>query len=106
MLVGRPPLAYDLLKAAYRARFQKDLEKTVMDELSFKTKGAMQVALLGDWRDQPQSGRTPEMESGVGVGGFGGMGGQGGQVNQQMVADDLKVRLPRVGVGSPTESPS
>ncbi|ORY62705.1 hypothetical protein BCR35DRAFT_355111 [Leucosporidium creatinivorum] len=91
ILIGRPPLAYDLLRSAFQARYSKSLEKTVLDELSFKTKGAMQVALLGDWKDQPMGGRTGDMESGLGgVGGFGGMGAVHAQVNQQMVQGDLQ----------------
>lgn len=109
ILIGRPPLAYDLLRAAFQARYSKALDKTVLDELSFKTKGAMQVALLGDWKDQPMGGRTGDMESGLGgVGGFGGGGMSGGhaQVNQQMVQQDLQVSFDRLRSLQPPLTPS
>lgn len=83
LLVGRPPLAYDLLKAAFQRRYNKSLEKTVLDELSFKTKSAMQVVLLGDWHDMPNGGRSPEFEQGLPPAGY------GPPVNQQMVQDDM-----------------
>lgn len=97
ILIGRPPLAYDLLKAAYQRKHNKSLERVVLDELSFKTKSAMQVALLGEWRDMPNGGRTPEFENGAsaGVGGAGGFAGAGmhapHQVNQQMLGEDMTV---------------
>lgn len=91
-------MAYDLLKAAYQRKYNKSLEKVVLDELSFKTKSAMQVALLGEWRDLPNGGRTPEYENGSSAGGMGGAGGfaAGGmlaahQVNQQMLHEDMTV---------------
>lgn len=110
--MGRPPLQLDLLKAAFKATYNKTLESVVLDELSFKTKGGMQVrrehvtevsgrslthspspklqiALLGEWRDQPNGGRTPDLENGVtgaGVGGFGGGAGGGAAINQQLIA--------------------
>ncbi|KAK4050593.1 hypothetical protein OIV83_003319 [Microbotryomycetes sp. JL201] len=83
LLIGRPPLAIDLLKAAFQKAYNKSLEKTVLDELSFKTKSAMQVALLGDWHDMPNGGRAPEFENGIQPGGF------APQVNHQMIQDDL-----------------
>ncbi|KAK4054957.1 hypothetical protein OIO90_003298 [Microbotryomycetes sp. JL221] len=86
LLVGRPPLAIELVKAAFQKRYNKSLEKTVLDELSFKTKSAMQVVLLGDWQDMPNHGRTIEFENGIQPG-F----GMTPQVNHQMIQDDLLV---------------
>ncbi|SGZ12646.1 BQ5605_C028g10519 [Microbotryum silenes-dioicae] len=92
VLIGRTPLAIDLLKAAFQAHTGKSMEKEVLDELSMKTKSAMAVALLGDWRDQPNMGRTPENEAGQGgAGGVGGfVGAAPAQLNQQMVQDDAQ----------------
>ncbi|KAM0791684.1 hypothetical protein ACM66B_003958 [Microbotryomycetes sp. NB124-2] len=86
LLIGRAPLALDLLKAAFQKQYNKSLEKTVLDELSFKTKSAMQVALLGDWHDMPNGGRSPEFENGVQPGAFGAP-----PVNHQMIQDDLVI---------------
>ncbi|SCV73439.1 BQ2448_7365 [Microbotryum intermedium] len=92
VLIGRTPLAVDLLKAAFQAHTGKSMEKEVLDELSMKTKSAMAVALLGDWKDQPNMGRTPENEAGQGgAGGVGGfIGAAPAQINQQMVQDDAQ----------------
>ncbi len=47
------------------------------------TKTAFAVALLGNWADQPNNGRTPDNESAQGA------NGQGGPVNHQMIQQDL-----------------
>lgn len=83
LVIGRTPLALDLLKAAYRHTFNRNFDQTVLGELSMTTKTAFAVALLGNWADQPNNGRTPDNESAQGV------NGQGGPVNHQMLQQDL-----------------
>ncbi|KAG9008595.1 hypothetical protein FRB93_006514 [Tulasnella sp. JGI-2019a] len=96
LLIGRSPFEMDMLKASFQQLTNKSLDKYVLDELSFKTRTAMQVALLGDWADQPNAGRTAQLENvGGGVGGGPRVGGYGQapmgnvQVDQGMVARDM-----------------
>lgn len=75
LLISRPPSAMHLLRTAYTAATHRALDATVESELSFKTKQAFSVALMGDWRDSP--------------GGDLAAGPAGGPVNEAMVKADV-----------------
>ncbi|KAG9038461.1 hypothetical protein FRB95_001318 [Tulasnella sp. JGI-2019a] len=96
LLIGRSPFEMDMLKASFQQLTNKSLEKYVLGELWLKTRMAMQVALLGDWADQPNAGRTAQLENvggGVGVGPRVNAYGQAPtgnvQVDHGMVARDM-----------------
>ncbi|KAK4700219.1 hypothetical protein P7C70_g6028, partial [Phenoliferia sp. Uapishka_3] len=72
LLIGRPPSSLQLLRTAFGAR----LDSAVEGELSFKTKRAFAVAMMGDWRDTP--------------GGDLASGPSGGPVNEGFVMQDYE----------------
>ncbi|KAI5481207.1 hypothetical protein MNV49_005642 [Pseudohyphozyma bogoriensis] len=85
LVIGRPPSSLELFRAYYNAHHPtKNFDKMILSELSLKTKAAFQIALMGEWRDQPNVGKgMGDVFTGPGGTGF------GGNVNEQMVQKDM-----------------